>query len=175
MLTHVLQRGGLHAQGTSMAAPHVAGVAALIISRTASKRMAPAQVAAALAATATKKPCPTSEPLSSSQCCCDARRPGSVPHVEWCQGHNSSWAENTDMLRRGGPNFQPVHSSQGDPGTPASRRSSSAPAAQSQRASIPASSEPASSMLQRRSRRRRGSNTLQSAVTAAAAVKAAEG
>jgi subtilisin family serine protease len=49
-----------------MAAPHVAGVAALIISRTASKRMAPAQVAAVLVATATRKPCPTSEPLSTA-------------------------------------------------------------------------------------------------------------
>ena len=48
-------------QGTSMAAPHVAGVAALIISRTATKRMAPAQVAAALIATATPKPCPKRE------------------------------------------------------------------------------------------------------------------
>ena len=45
-------------QGTSMAAPHVAGVAALIISKTGAKRMSPARVAASLAASATPKPCP---------------------------------------------------------------------------------------------------------------------
>ncbi len=44
-----------------MAAPHVAGVAALIISRTASKRMTPAAVAAALVRTASTKACPTRE------------------------------------------------------------------------------------------------------------------
>ena len=44
-----------------MAAPHVAGVAALIISRTASKRMTPAQVTAALVATASPKACPKRE------------------------------------------------------------------------------------------------------------------
>ena len=52
---------GLSSQGTSMAAPHVAGVAALIISRTASKRMTPAQVAAALIRTASPKACPKRE------------------------------------------------------------------------------------------------------------------
>ena len=44
-----------------MAAPHVAGVAALIISRTATKRMAPSAVASALIATALPKACPKRE------------------------------------------------------------------------------------------------------------------
>jgi subtilisin family serine protease len=49
-----------YAQGTSMASPHVAGVAALVISRFG--RMAPSRVTAFLDSTADPQPCPASLP-----------------------------------------------------------------------------------------------------------------
>jgi subtilisin family serine protease len=58
-------------QGTSMAAPHVAGVAALVISRYGdlkspqNGKMRPSQVAAFLQRTADPQPCPTAFPLAA--------------------------------------------------------------------------------------------------------------
>jgi subtilisin family serine protease len=51
-------------QGTSMASPHVAGVAALIISQ-AGRKLSPGQVEAMVQQTADPQPCPTSLPSSN--------------------------------------------------------------------------------------------------------------
>jgi lantibiotic leader peptide-processing serine protease len=55
--------GYCYQQGTSMASPHVAGVAALIISQFG--KMAPGAVSAYLTQTADPQPCPTSLPTSN--------------------------------------------------------------------------------------------------------------
>jgi subtilisin family serine protease len=60
--------GGVYCylQGTSMASPHVAGVAALVISRFGSAgKMAPGQVSAFLTSTADPQPCPGSLPTTN--------------------------------------------------------------------------------------------------------------
>src|SRR4051812_25343298 len=56
-----------YAQGTSMASPHVAGVAALIISQysKAGKKLSPGQVEALVQNTADPQPCPTSLPTDN--------------------------------------------------------------------------------------------------------------
>jgi lantibiotic leader peptide-processing serine protease len=57
-----------YAQGTSMASPHVAGVAALIISRygkAGDKKLSPGQVEALIQQTADPQPCPTSLPTTN--------------------------------------------------------------------------------------------------------------
>jgi len=53
---------GLRVQGTSMATPHVAGIAALIIGKAGRGKLTPAQVGAVIQATAQKLPCPKPEP-----------------------------------------------------------------------------------------------------------------
>ena len=86
-----------YAQGTSMAAPHASGVAALIISRYGdldnpqNGKMRPGSVAAYLQQTADPQPCPTELPLTgapgSSRATtpyANARRPGG--ELQECQG-----------------------------------------------------------------------------------------
>src|SRR5262249_37092720 len=57
-----------YAQGTSMASPHVAGVAALVISeygKGGNKKLSPGQVEAYIEQTADPQPCPTSLPTDN--------------------------------------------------------------------------------------------------------------
>jgi lantibiotic leader peptide-processing serine protease len=84
------------AQGTSMAGPHVAGVAALIVSRygTASSAqngtMAPGQVASMLGSTADPQACPTTLPTTpSNYLSIRGVNSGAVQHCEGGPGHNS--------------------------------------------------------------------------------------
>jgi subtilisin family serine protease len=83
-------------QGTSMAGPHVAGLAALIISRYGdgstpqNGKMRPEQVAALLSQTADPQPCPTALPTGYSA----VMRPDGTPQL--CQGgegHNSWYGD----------------------------------------------------------------------------------
>ncbi|HXH78948.1 S8 family peptidase [Nocardioides sp.] len=86
-----------YAQGTSMAAPHASGVAALIISRYGdldnpqNGKMRPGSVAAYLQQTADSQPCPTELPLTGAPGSSRATRPYATAlrpdgQVQECQG-----------------------------------------------------------------------------------------
>ena len=81
-----------YAQGTSMAAPHVAGLAALVISRFGDARtpqngkMRPGQVEALIQATADSQPCPTVLPPAYAQF---TQSSGEPQACQGGEGHNS--------------------------------------------------------------------------------------
>jgi lantibiotic leader peptide-processing serine protease len=99
-LLTVTNGGGIYCylQGTSMAGPHVAGVAALVVSRYGSGsgpgKMAPGRVASIIGQTADAQPCPTELPTTNPA---DGRSYASFlglddGQVQTCQGgpgHNS--------------------------------------------------------------------------------------
>jgi subtilisin family serine protease len=77
------------AQGTSMAGPHAAGVAALIVSRYGTA-VSPGQVASALGNTADPQACPTTLPTTPNvYLSFTGVNSGAVQHCEGGPGHNS--------------------------------------------------------------------------------------
>jgi lantibiotic leader peptide-processing serine protease len=81
-------------QGTSMASPHVAGVAALIISRFG--KMAPGAVAALLQQTADPQACPTTLPTTPSYLAVLGINSGAVQKCQGGPGSNS-WYGNGEV------------------------------------------------------------------------------
>ena len=79
-------------QGTSMASPHAAGVAALIVSRygdAGSRQLRAGRVSALLEQTADTQPCPTQLPPGYAEAAADNAASGEPPSCQGGLGHNS--------------------------------------------------------------------------------------